>query len=169
MSLTAAVSNSFNIDSTSIQRVSTRLKGEGVGKQTASTSIQRVSTRLKGGGVRKQTVSTSIQHVSTRLKGEGVGKQTVSTSIQRVSTRLKGGGVGKQTVSTSIQLRFNVSKLFQHRCSTKSNWCFSKCWSFLAAGAFTPLLSVSLENGCKPSIWANYSVTGWVRKVLKWK
>ena len=94
--------------STSIQ-VSTRLKGEGVGKRF---NVDSNFNKVEGGGG-GQTVQRRF-NVSTRLKGGG-GGQTVQRRFNFDSTCFHeveggGGGGGKRfnVDSTSIQLRFNM-------------------------------------------------------------
>ena len=72
--------NGFYIDSTCFNTVEGGRGEEANGFNNYSTSIQRVSTRLKAGEGAGEANSfnidsTSIQRVSTRLKGEGWGSK----------------------------------------------------------------------------------------------
>ena len=97
--------------STSIQ-VSTRLKGEGVGKRF---NVDSNFNKVEGGGG-GQTVQRRF-NVSTRLKGGG-GGQTVQRRFNFDSTcfhEVEGGGGGEANGLTSIQLRFNFDSTCFHK------------------------------------------------------
>ena len=122
----------------------------GGGKQFFDSTCFNTVEREWGGGGKRFFDSTCFNTVE---REGGVGAN--SFSIQHVSTRLKGKGGWGQTV-----FRFNMfqhgwkgmggggrgGKWFQHCCSTKSNGCWSKCWTCLSGSlanrwAFSPITS----------------------------